>query len=62
MWGFPGGSVVQNQPANAGDTVWISDLENLTSHGTTKPAHHNYWARELQLLSPRAATPEACVP
>ena len=27
MWGFPGGSVVKNQPANAGNTVWISDVE-----------------------------------
>ena len=62
MWGFPGGSVVKNQPANAGDTVWISDVENLTSHGTTKPMHHNYQAWELQLLSPRAPTTEGCVP
>ena len=62
MWACPGGSVVKTQPANAGDTAWIPDLENLTSHGTTKPMHHNYRAWELQLLSPRAATTEACAP
>jgi len=59
MWGFPGGSVVQNQLANAGDTVWISDLENVTSHGTTnpcttttEPGSCNYWAHVEQLLKP----------
>ena len=26
LWGFPGGSVVKNQPANVGDTGWIPDL------------------------------------
>ena len=23
-----------------------------TCHGATKPMHHNYWARKLQLLKP----------
>ena len=40
---FPGGPVVKNQPANAGDTgltplVW----EGFTCHGATKPMSHNY--------------------
>ena len=26
IMGFPGGSVVKNLPANAGDTGWIPDL------------------------------------
>ena len=41
--------------------------EDPTGCGATKPLHHNYWAlcsraRKPQLLSPRAAITEACVP
>ena len=36
--------------------------EDPTCRGATKPASHNYWAREPQLLSPRATTTEAHVP
>ena len=35
--GFPGGPVVENPPANAGDADWIP--------GTTKPVCHNYQSR-----------------
>ena len=65
--GFPGGAVVKNQPANAGDTglspspgrshmlrsneVRIPQLLSLRSR-----------ARRPQLLSPRATTTEARVP
>ena len=38
--------------------VW----EDPTRHGATKPMCHNYWAREPQLLSPRATTTEARMP
>ena len=38
--------------------VW----EDPTCRGATKPVRHNYWAREPQLLSPRATTTEACAP
>ena len=31
-WGFSGGAVVKNPPANAGDTC----------RGATKPVRHNY--------------------
>ena len=34
--GFPGGAVVKNLPANAGDTGSIPGL------GATKPVRHNY--------------------
>ena len=39
---FPGGAVVKNPPANAGDTGSIPDLEDPTCHGATKPVRHNY--------------------
>ena len=65
--GFPGGTVVRNLPANAGDTgsspgpgrshmqwsYWAPELQLLSLHSK---------AREPQLLSPRTATAEAHVP
>ena len=38
--GFPGGSVVKNLPANAGDMGYI--LEDPTCHGATQPWCHKY--------------------
>ena len=46
--GFPGGSVVKNPPANAGDTGSIPDLERYHSREASKPGHHNYWACALE--------------
>ena len=40
--GFPGGSVVKNPPANAGDTGLITGPGSR--HETTKAVCHNYWA------------------
>ena len=51
---FPGGTVVGNPPANAGDTGSIPGL------GRSHMPRGN-WARVPQLLSPRAATTEAHV-
>ena len=39
---FPGGRVVKNSPANAGDTVGSLVKEDPPCHGATKPTHHNY--------------------
>ena len=50
--GFPGGSVVKNPPANAGDMVW----EDPTCCGATKSVHHNCWGHALK---PGSATWEA---
>ena len=36
--------------------------EAPTCHRAIKPTHHNYWACEPQLLSPRATTTEARTP
>ena len=57
-----------------GTRVWALVQEDPTCRGATKPMRHNYWAcaleptshnywaREPQLLSPWAATTEACTP
>ena len=39
--GFPGGSVVENPPTNAGDMGSIPDPEDPTCCRATKPMHHN---------------------
>ena len=39
---FPGGAVVKNPPANAGDTVRALVREDLTCRGATKPVRHSY--------------------
>ena len=39
---FPGGAVVKNPPANAGDTVRALVWEYPTCRGATKPMRHNY--------------------
>ena len=59
FWGFPGGAVVENLPANAGDTGSSPGLGG--SHMLW-----NSWAREPQLLSLRvwslcSATREAAI-
>ena len=40
--GFPGGSVVKNLPARAGDTGLILVQEDPTCHRTMKSMHHSY--------------------
>ena len=54
-WDFPGGTVVKNPPANAGDTG--SSPGPGRSH-----MPRSYWARVPQLLSPCATTTEAHAP
>ena len=41
-WDFPGGTVVKNPSANAGDTGSALVWEDPTCHGAMKPVHHNY--------------------
>ena len=40
--GFPGGTVVENLPANAGTRVRALVWEDPTCHGATGPVSHNY--------------------
>ena len=66
---FPGGAVVRNPPANAGDTGLIPGLgrsymprsNEARAHNywvcTLEPMSHNYWACMPQLLSPDAWSP-----
>ena len=42
VWGFPGGTVDTNLPANAGDTSSIPVQEDSTCCRTTKPVCRNY--------------------
>ena len=39
---FPGGAVVKNLPANAGDTGSSPGRKDPTCRGATKPSSHNY--------------------
>ena len=48
---FPGGAVVKNPPANAGDMGQALVREDPTCRGVTKPMHHNYWACALEPMS-----------
>ena len=41
-WGFPGGAVVKNPPANAGTRVRALVREDPTCRGVIKPVRHNY--------------------
>jgi len=50
MGDFPGGPVVKDPPANAGDMGLIPGLGRSHVLGATKPVCHNYWACTLQLL------------
>ena len=42
MRGFPGGAVVKNPPANAGDTGSSPGPGRSHMPRATKPVHHNY--------------------
>ena len=39
---FPGSTVVENPPANAGDMVRALVWEDPTCGGASKPVRHNY--------------------
>ena len=70
-WGFPGGPVVKNLPANAGDRLdpWSWRIPHAaeqlrpfvtTTETTLGPRSRSYWAHVLQLLKPMC--PRACAP
>ena len=58
--GFPGGTVVKNPPANAGDTGSIPGPGR--SHMPPQLLNLRSRAHEPQLLSPHATTTEARTP
>ena len=64
---FPGGTVVKNPPANAGDTGSIPGPGRSYMPRSNKARARQLLslcsrAHEPQLLSPRATTTEACIP
>ena len=42
FWGFPGGSVVQNLSANAGDVSWIPGSGRSPGVGNGNPLQYSY--------------------
>lgn len=42
--GFPGGPVIKNTPANAGEWVWSLVWEDPACLGATKAIHYSNWA------------------
>ena len=42
LWGFPGGSVVKNTPANAGDAVSIPGSRRSPGEGNGNPLQYSY--------------------
>ena len=67
VWGFPGGAVVENLPANAGDMGSSPGLGRSHMPWNNEGCAPQLLspcsgAREPQLLSPRATTTEARVP
>ena len=59
MRDFPGGAVVKNPPANAGDTGSSPGPEDPTCRGATKPVRHNYRAHALA-RTPQLEKPAHC--
>ena len=45
--GFPGGSVVKNPPANAGDIGWIPGLERFPWRRKWHPTHPSILSWEM---------------
>ena len=67
MWAFPGGRVDKNLPTNARDMGSVpglgrSHMLQVTKANTTQLLSLCSKACQMQLLSSRAATTEACVP
>ena len=58
--GFPGGPVVKNPLANAGDRGSIPGPGRACMHGAAKPMCHNSRTLVLQLLKPTRSEPVLC--
>ena len=51
MEGFPGGSVVKNLPANAGDTGLISGLGRSPGEGNVNPLEYSFLGNPMDRRS-----------
>ena len=56
--GFPGGSVVKNLPANAGNTGSIPGLGRSPGEGNGNPLYHSYLGNPLHRGAWRATAHE----
>ena len=45
--GFPGGSVVKNPPANAGDSGLIPGSGRSPAEGNRNPLQYSYWGNPM---------------
>ena len=54
MWGFPGGSVVKNPPASAGDVGLISVGGNVAWRRKWQPMPYSYLGIPMELGWPQA--------
>ena len=59
---IPGGPVVKNLSAHAGDVGWTPGSGRFHMLGATKPMHHDYGARALESTSHNRQSPRACAP
>ena len=48
IMGFPGGSVVKNLPANAGDTVLFPGLGRSPEEGNGSPCQHSHLENPME--------------
>ena len=60
--GFPGGAVVKNPPANAGDTSLSPGLGRSHMPRSNKPMRHSYWACALEPTSHNHWSPRTYSP
>ena len=64
-WDFPGGPMVRNLPASAGDTGSIPGQGGHTYHEAALTMYHNYWSphsRAWVLQQEKTLLWEACAP
>ena len=59
---FPGGPVVKNLPANAGDLGSVTGPGRFTCRGATRPVGHNYFSPGTLCSAIRGATTMKSLP
>ena len=55
IWGFPGGSVVKNLPANAEDVGFTPGLVRSPGRGNGNPLQSSYWGNSTDVQARQAA-------
>ena len=57
LWDFPGGPVIKNPPADAGDRGWSLVGDNSACCGATDSAYHSYWSWGPGACAPQREKP-----